>query len=310
MDRSDSPDEFPDPAMTAAMAQERLLRLGAGNGLAGLREAGLQASVWWNDWGPAIPSQDLEITRSQGAVRLRLYRPRADCSAGILLIHGGAFIAGSVEQVDCVARYLAERSGAVVASVGYRLAPESPFPAAIEDCTAALNWLAQMGGGGIHPSRLAVAGLSAGANLAVATVLRATLRPSAMMLAYGPYFSANETRSHQCFGDGRFGLSTARVREGLELYASGRDASDPDINVGHADLAGLPPCHLTIAELDPLRDDSLLLAEHLRTAEVPVVLSRWPGMMHGFLNKGRLVPAAAQALDAIAAFADGVWRGA
>ena len=307
MDLSDGTEELPDPAMIAAIAQERLLRHSGGDGLAGLRKAGLRAAVWWNAWGPPVPSQDFELAGAQGAVRLRLYRPEAESGAGILLIHGGAFIAGSVEQVDCIARYLAQRTRALVASVGYRLAPENPFPAPIEDCAVALNWLAGADGQARQPSRLAVAGLSAGANLAVATVLRAGLNLSAMMLAYGPYFSANDTPSHQRFGDGRFGLSTARIREGLQLYAGGRDLADPGIDVGQADLAGLPPCHLTIAELDPLRDDSLRLAGLLRAAGVPVALRRWPGMMHGFLNKGRLVPAAVLALDAMADFAAERW---
>ncbi len=288
------------PQMRDAMQQDRALRAGLGSELMDQRRAGRAAADYWSVGEP--PMADIEdrlIPGPAGEIALRIYRPGTEgIRPVIVLIHGGAFIVGSIDQADPVARGLAARTDAIVVSTSYRLAPEHPFPAGLEDCSAVLEWTARNAAlfGG-DADRLAVAGISAGANLAAAALLKTCVSARATLLVYGVFQTATDTPSHAEFGNGDFGLSTRRVEEGfLHYIPAGIDRNDPRISLLHADPTGLPPCLLQVAELDPLRDDSTLFAERLRAAGVPCELTIHQGMVHGFMNKGRLVDEANVAL--------------
>jgi acetyl esterase len=236
-------------------------------------------------------------------VCVRVYRP-ADARGAILWIHGGGWVMGNLTSYDPLCRALANRTGAVVASVDYRLAPESPFPGPVEDCERALDWLASELAG----EPLAIAGDSAGANLATVVARRARdrgLEPALrfQLLVYPPTDAACATASYQEFGgDGAFGLEREQMLTCWSAYAPGAAQRSPDVSPLRAvDLSGLPPALFVLAECDPLTDEATDYADRLRDAGVPVEVQVWPGMIHGFFRFRASVDAAHEALDGAAA---------
>jgi acetyl esterase len=176
-----------------------------------------------------------------------------------------------------------------VLSASYRLAPEHPFPKGLEDTVAAFRWAAEHAAElGVDPSRIAVGGDSAGANLATATCLQARdegdgAQPAMQLLIY-PVTDADGGPSRRLFAEG-FQLTKADMDWFEAHYLSGDgDKEDPRISVLRADLAGLPPAYVTTAGFDPLRDEGEAYAERLRAAGVPVALRRHAGLVHGFAN--------------------------
>jgi acetyl esterase/lipase len=188
-----------------------------------------------------------------------------------------------------------------VAAVDYRLAPEHPFPAAVEDALAAVRWLgANAGELGGDPARLAVAGDSAGGNLAavVARRLRGEVALRMQALVYPACGAALNTPSCREFGTG-YGLTAEGMRRFWGIYLDGADGTQPDASPLRAeDLAGVAPAYVLTAEADVLRDEGEAYAERLRSAGVEVTLCRWPGTIHGFW---RWQSAAEPARDAVAA---------
>ncbi|MBW3533685.1 MAG: alpha/beta hydrolase fold domain-containing protein, partial [Gemmatimonadetes bacterium] len=206
-------------------------------------------------------------------------------------------------------RALANRTGAIVVSADYRLAPEHRFPAALDDAWTVLTWLHDHAGElGADPGRLAVAGESAGANLAAVAARRAHADPAgahprlrAQLLAYPALDAALATASYDELGTG-FGLTREQMRWYWDAYAPDGAARSPEASPLRAsDLAGLPPAVIVQAELDPLLDDGLDYAQRLRAAGVEADVRVWPGMVHGFLRYRGLLDDAHAALDEAAA---------
>ena len=261
-----------------------------------------KAAAFWAEGAADVHAVE-ELTYP-GAVdqpqRLRLYRCGPGTAPVLVYIHGGGWVGGSIDLNERAARHMT-RAGCHVANISYRLAPDHPFPAGLEDCLAAVNWLKGGAVSGLDPSRIAIGGASAGANLAVlaATCLpRNTFR--ALVLFYGVYGNSTDTPSHQAFADGP-GLTRARVAEILDLYDPGAwNRDDPRLAPLLADLTGLPPVFNLAAGIDVLLSDNEAMARHLTAAGVDVTALTIPGVTHGFINRGRLVPAADAALDTAA----------
>lgn len=238
----------------------------------------------WNTPLPDLPVRDLTL----GGVKARLLQP--DARGGIIVfVHGGGWTFGSPASHERCARLLSTATGAQVLLPDYRLAPEHPCPAAIDDILSVV--------GAIRDRPLVLFGDSAGANIALAAAL-ADAPASMLSLVYGCFAPLFDTLSHRECGDGSFGLTTARMRWFWDNW-QGR-ARDPRSAPLGGNLAGLPPVHLLAAGLDCLRDDSILLAGRLAAVGVPVRLDVVPGVLHGFLQmSSRLGPAR----DAIAVLA-------
>jgi acetyl esterase len=240
--------------------------------------------------GPPVAAvRDLAIPGPGGEIPLRAYTPEG---AGerpplVVFLHGGGWALGSIATYDAPARALADASGAVVVSVEYRLAPEHHFPAAVEDGLAAVRWVAARGGElGADPSRLAVAGDSAGGNLAAvcARRLRGEVDLRLQVLVYPVTDGGVNTPSYAEFGE-RYGLTAAGMRRFWELYLDGADSSHPDASpLRAADLHGVAPAYVLTADHDVLRDEGEAYAQALRDAGVDVELRRWPGTIHGFFR--------------------------
>ncbi|HMR31063.1 MAG TPA: alpha/beta hydrolase [Geminicoccaceae bacterium] len=287
-----------DPDMAEAMSIEaaRTAAMPPPRDLAEERRRGIEGAAFWNEGVPEMAVQGRRV----GGVAVDLYQPNGQEDAPTLLyVHGGGWAVGSVGQNEPAIRGLAQGSGWNVAAPTYRLAPEHPFPAGLEDCLTVAGWLAASG----RP--WAVAGTSAGANLAIATALarRHMPGPSALVLFYGVFGADLDTGSYTAFGDGRYGLSRERMANFFEMYdPAGARTRDPLITPLLGDLAGLPPTWLLAAGLDVLRDDTLAMRERMQAAGVDVRLRVEPGCTHGFINRGRIVRAARESLDDAAAF--------
>jgi acetyl esterase len=264
-----------------------------------------------NEHAPAVARvEDRTLPGAEGPIAARVYDPgTADPSPAIVYIHGGGWVLCDLDSHDGVCRELAQRSGLKVVSLGYRLAPEHPFPAALEDCVAAVRWLAAQGRDwGIDPAHLVIAGDSAGANLSLATLL--ALRDAgeqplrAAALVYGVFAPDHETPSHLAYGgDNRYFLSTAEMEWFWGHYVpAGTDRRTPLAAPLYADLAGLPPLYLTAAEYDCLRTDSEQLAYRLALAGQPHEFRLWRGMIHACLHMAGNVEAMRVEIDHLAAF--------
>ena len=251
---------------------------------------------------PAVASvEDTTVPGAAGDLPARVYRPDgAGPLPTILLLHGGGFVIGDLDTHDSPARTLANGCAAVVVSVAYRLAPEHPFPAAVDDAVAAARHvaahLAELGG----DDRLAMAGDSAGGNLSavVAQTFRDDGRPLAgQLLIYPVTDMTGEHPSHAENAEGFF-LDLATMEWFLRQYAGHlADHADPRLSPLHGDLGGLAPAVVVVAEFDPLRDDGLAYAQALAAAGVPVQVRTFPGLIHGFVDMGRHSTAAQEALD-------------
>ena len=252
---------------------------------------------------PIAHVEDRSIPGPGGAIGLRIYSPLGPKPhASLLYIHGGGWVVGSPRSHDDLCRSLCHRAGVTVASVDYRLSPEHKFPAALHDCYAALEWLAQQTAGG----RLAVAGDSAGGNLSAALALHARDRggpPIHLQVLIYPVTNHNlDTASyHQC-AEG-FGLMRDAMRYFWESYLTRpADGDDPYASPLRApDLTGLPPALIQTAQYDVLRDDGEAYAARLRRAGLPVRCTRYLAMNHGFVQFAGQYVQGRVALDEIAA---------
>jgi acetyl esterase len=257
---------------------------------------------------PAVGIERLSIPGPGGPLPVRVYRPLDEpAPPALLYFHGGGFVLNGVRTHDRLLRRLALSTGAAVVAPDYAKAPEHRFPRQHEEGFAAMEWLTREGGSlGIDAGAIAVAGDSAGANLALATALACRDRglpgPVAGLLFYGMYARDFDTPSHRAFGAGRHGLSTARMRWYWD-HLLGPGATEPDARAAPlgADLSGLPPMLLVGAGRDCLLDDTLRLADRLRAAGVRHELRVSPRLPHGFAAMTRLVDAADAAVsDAMA----------
>ena len=222
----------------------------------------------------------------------RLYTPDGLSPGSPLLVffHGGAWVTGSLISHDPLCRFLAAHAGVRVLSVGYRLAPEHPFPAAVHDVAAAFAYAREQATDlGADPDAIAVGGDSAGGNLA-AVVAHLAVRagrpaPAFLLLFYPHCDTANRSVSRDLFADG-FGLTDADIEWYSDQYLPpGVDRGDPRASIVLADdLSGMPSTYLVTGGFDPLRDEGELFARRLAGAGVGVILRREPDLMHGFAN--------------------------
>jgi acetyl esterase len=233
-----------------------------------------------------------------GDLPVRLYRPSARRPLPVLLyFFGGGWTLGSIDTADALCRTLADETGCLVVTVGYRLAPEHPFPAAVRDCHAALRWVAGHAGElGADPDRLAVGGDSAGGNLAASVTLLARADGIDLVGQLLVYPCTDQLADDGSMRDNAdpwlFNHHSVAWYAGHYLAAP-EDAADPLASpLRAADLGGLPPALVITAEYDPLRDQGEAYAGRLAEAGVPVELSRYPGMAHGFFAMAGAVDAA------------------
>jgi acetyl esterase len=259
---------------------------------------------------PAVgAARDLTVAGAEGPLPARHYAPPAgDEEAQPLLVylHGGGFMIGDVESYDSVCRILCRHAGVHVLSVDYRLAPEHPFPAAVHDARAALEWAFEHAGElGADPGRVAIGGDSAGGNLA-ATVARLATRdgapaPAAQLLIYPVTDVESEWRSRTLFDDGPFLLTSADI-DFFERHYMGEQAGEDPLGspLLAGDLSGLPPALVVTAGFDPLRDEGEAYARALRDAGSPAVLRRFPELVHGFVNLAAVHPTCHDALVEVA----------
>jgi acetyl esterase len=256
---------------------------------------------------PLKQERDLSLPGPHGQVPCRLYLPDdVDRPPLIIYAHGGGFMQGSLPSWDQFLRDLVRQSGVAALSVDYKLSPEVKFPVAYDEMVAMTRLAAREGAGfGIDPTRLAVGGDSAGANLALAAAL--AMRDSGeravkfQLLIYGLYSADSDSPSWQRFGQGA-GLSQAQMRWIWETYLE-RPEQQQDWRAAPilADLKGVAPAHLIVGSLDPLLDDSNNLAAKLKAAGVPCDLTVYQGINHGFIRYGRLIGTARRAIEECAA---------
>ncbi|MDT7583500.1 MAG: acetyl esterase [Pseudonocardiales bacterium] len=247
---------------------------------------------------------DRTVPGPAGEIPVRVYTPAGEGPLPVVVyFHGGGWVIGDLEVVDQPCRQLASAAGAIVVSVDYRLAPEHRYPAAFDDCYAATVWVgahaAEIGG---DPARLAVAGDSAGGNLAAAVALAARDRGgpelAAQLLIY-PVTDFNfGTASYQDNREGYL-LTKGSMQWFWAHYLGAQDLDkDPYACPLRADsLVGLPPAYVATSEYDPLRDEGEAYARRLEEAGVAVTAKRFDGLLHGFFWMLAAVPSAAGVLD-------------
>ena len=252
--------------------------------------------------GPELPLPVVVDLEADG-VPCRLYATAFDAPVFVYL-HGGGWVYGSIETVDRMCRRVADRSGCAVLSVGYRLAPEHVFPAALEDVETVLSYVRREGPAlGVDPARIAIGGDSAGGHLA--TIAARRQRDAATPLDHQVliYPVIDPMMASESYAElGEYGLDRASMKLAWETFVPdpGQRFS-PDAAPLAADLAGLPSTLIITAEFDVLRDEGADYAEALIAAGVPVVHVCYAGMNHGFARKLVLFDAARAAADQIAA---------
>lgn len=276
-----------------------------------------EARAMYKAMGQMMEPQDLPIGKVEdrtipgpgGDIPIRLYTPVAADSGLplILFFHGGGWVIGDLESHDALCRTLANEVGAKVVAVDYRLAPENKFPAAVEDCYAALKWAeAHAGDIGADANRIAVAGDSAGGNLAavIAQKAKAEKGPAlAMQLLIYPV--TDRVASRQSYVDCAEGFLLEK--EGMDWFYdcymdADTDPADPALSpLRAADLSGLPPAYVVTAGFDVLRDEGTEYAANLKAAGVPVTHVNYDGMIHGFFNMQNVLAVSKPAIQDAAA---------
>jgi acetyl esterase len=253
---------------------------------------------------PAEDTDDRTIPGPAGPIRIRVYRPSGSGPLPLVVFfHGGGWTIGDIDTHDGTSRILSRRTGAVVVSVDYRLAPEHRFPAALDDCQAAVTWVAahadELGG---DPGRLGVAGDSAGGNLAAEVALRSRDAGGPAIAAQALVYPATDfstVRPSMADNGEGYLLTADSVRWFSAQYLGDHDPADPDASPLLNDLTDLPPAVVAVAEFDPLHDEGRAYGAALEKAGVPVKLFDFPGLVHGFMGLGAVSPGSAAATEAV-----------
>lgn len=273
-----------------------------------MRQRASQEFVAWNsDPTPVAEVLGFDVPLHDRSISVRLYNPIPNISSGVLVyFHGGGWVIGDLELEDGALRRIANTGQFRILSIHYRLAPEHPFPAAIEDGEAVINWLVANGSKyGIDPDRIAVGGGSAGANIALGTTLRLRDRQGPrianLLLLHGAFSHDEGTPSYTYFGNGRFGLPKSMMNYFWGAYLGGGPDHPHAVPI-KADLAGLPPTIVIEAELDVLADDSKQLTQLLRKAGVSTERHVYAGAIHGFTQYFKASSQARRSLDEMAMF--------
>jgi acetyl esterase len=281
-----------DPHLALILALERRLHgahkeAGIEERRAGMRKASAIAA------GTPIPvgsTRDLVVDGADGPLDARHYAPdEPDGKPLLVFFHGGGWVVGDVDTHDQPCRLLTRYADVHVLSVAYRLAPEHPYPAPVDDAVAAWEWAVKHADElGADPHRIAVGGDSAGGNLAAVVAQQTrdagTTAPVAQLLLYPGTDASRDRPSKNLFAEGYF-LTRVQMDWYWDTYSEGRDRTDPRLSPLCADtLAGLAPALITTAAFDPLRDEGEAYAAALREAGVPTVLRRAPGLVHGYFS--------------------------
>lgn len=259
--------------------------------------------------GPDARVKKVEIPAAHGPIHARIYWPDVTGPlAALVWFHGGGFTIGSVEESEAECRHLAVLSSSAIVSVEYRLAPEHPFPAGLEDCLAAVSWVhAHARELGIDAHRIGVGGDSAGGNLAavVARLARdAGGPPLGLQVLVYPItdLSTLDTPSYREFADGPYLTRDSMAWYRDQYLPNETDRPNPSVSpLLLDDPAGLPPAFIVTAEIDPLRDEGEAYAKRLQDAGVRVRLRRYDGMIHGFFSLHYALDGGKQVLRDVAA---------
>ena len=243
--------------------------------------------------GPPLPTvEDVSLA----GIGARIYHPRPDPGRTLVWFHGGGWVTGDLDYSDEVCRFLARDADCTVVSVDYRLAPEHPFPAALDDARTALTRVAKKASG-----PLAVGGDSAGGNLAAACALHARGGgpPLAFQILVYPVLDHEFTRPSYVRMANDFPMGAEAMRWFWNHYVPDETRRGrPDVSPLRAvDLSRLPPAHVVVAGHDPLHDEGIAFAESLRATGVPVTVADYPSLVHGFFRLTGAVPAARAALS-------------
>ncbi|QGQ99345.1 alpha/beta hydrolase [Paenibacillus psychroresistens] len=222
-------------------------------------------------------------------VRIKIYQPRVknETLPGVLYIHGGGYILGSADMMDPALQQLVSELNCVIVSVDYRLAPEHPYPAPLDDCYAALQWFSENAKElGVDSARIAVVGPSAGGGLTAAVCLLARDRKGPAIVFQMPLYpmidDRSMTKSSNEITDGRV-WNQAKNQFGWEMYLGGKgEVSQYAAPARATDLSGLPPTYTCVGDLDPFRDETIDYVLRLTQAGVPTEFHLYPGCFHGF----------------------------
>ncbi len=259
------------------------------------------------DLEPVAKVDNMDIDGPGGPMPIRIYHP-TNAPVGprpiVLYYHGGGFVIGTIDTHDSIPRVLANRSGAIVVSVEYRLAPEHRYPAGVEDAVASVLWAAEHGAAiGGDPSKLAVAGDSAGGNLAAVAALRVRETVGSALVAQALLYPVADHGNLDVHPSRNDHADTFPIRKPLmawfhnHYFGHDEPMMEPDASpLHHPNLCGAAPAYVMTAGLDPLMDEGKAYADALQAAGVEVEYSCWETTIHGFLQMGKVIPAAADAL--------------
>jgi acetyl esterase len=261
---------------------------------------------------PAVATEDREIAGPGGALKLRIYHPDAPGTLpAVFYVHGGGYVIGDLETHDAVCRALCHDVGAVVVAVDYRLAPEHPFPAAVDDVLCVLQWLSMHAKElRVDPARIAVAGDSAGAQLAATVCMRMAgeITPRALGLIYPVAQHHTEPSASMAEnGEGKF-LTLGVMQWFLNSYLAGRDElkRHPDFALLSAPtLAALPPTWVATMGHDPLRDEGHVLAQRIEQAGVTTEHRHYPSAIHACIHFTAVSPVGAEVVADLAGWLRG-----
>ncbi|HTW33020.1 MAG TPA: alpha/beta hydrolase [Rhizomicrobium sp.] len=251
-----------------------------------------------------VPAQiRIEETRLGNVPTERVSAAGASAAHAILYIHGGGFVGGSPATHRALTWRLAKETGLPVYAIDYRLAPEHPFPAGLEDCVTAYRTLLEKG---IASGAIAVGGDSAGGNLTLALALKlkaSGLPQPAALVCLSPVTDLSEPAPSHKTNTRSDAMFDARTFDTVaKSYCPGHDASDPLVSPRRGDVAGLPPTLFQASGAEMLRDDSVLMADRMRAAGVPVTIEIWPKVAHVWQVTADMLPEGRAAIAKIAAF--------
>jgi acetyl esterase/lipase len=295
-----------DPAARAMMDQMKAAGMPEIDSLPPVQLREVTAQMFRATGGTPEPVDQVEnrtIPGSASEIPVRIYKPAGAGPHPILVFfHGGGFVIGDLDSHDAACRALTNQAGCLTVAIDYRLAPEHKFPAAVDDCYAAAKWVSEhareLGG---DPARLAVGGDSAGGNLSAVVAILARDRGGPkiafQLLVYPATDMACNTYSHKTFTD--YFLTDRSIRYFLGHYLRGEgDRKDPAASPALAsNHKNLPPALVITAEFDPLRDEGEAYGELLRKAGVPVTVTRYDGMIHGFFTMGQVLAQGREAIS-------------